>query len=798
MKKWTLIAGLIIIGSVLVLTGTVYLWFQHAIKKSLPQFSGEVYLDGLKATVKIIRDTYGIPHIYAKNEPDLYFALGYAMAQDRFWQMEFYRRLGQGRLSEVFGEDFTEIDRHFRMLSAAGLNRKVHNSVAFALKSFADGVNTYLKTHRDRLPIEFKLLGYEPHPWGADDYLPIMTLMNWGLSLGWKIDLTAAEILQKVGEAKLREAFPVLPQNAPLIIPKEGINGMAYAYPFFERLRLVNGRIGFLSSPASNNWVVSGAKSVTGKPLLANDTHLGLTNPSVWWEAHLVCPTINVSGFAIPGAPGFAVGHNFHVAWGVTNVMVDDVDFYIEKINPENSRQYWYENHWEDMTSITETIRIKGIDPIKTEILLTRHGPILPSSQKSSKKSISFKWAFNEALQPALASYLLSKAKDIYEVKEALKYWEAPSQNFVFADTKGNIGYWCGASIPIRSKGDGLLPVPGWTGEYEWKGYVPFDKRPHAINPEAGFIATANNKVIADDYPYYIGNYWEPMDRIFRIRYLLAAKQKLSINDFKHMHQDVYCLLASEMGPKMIQVLQDRFSDNKARQAKEILSKWDFMMTKNSVGACIFEMTYQKMMANIFGDELGEDLLAKYLETTLFPPRAIRVMLKKGRSPWFDDVNTLKEENMADIIEKSLRQTFRQLSEMIGNDVAEWTWGHIHTLTFEHVFAKKKPLDRIFNIGPFAVGGSHLTINKRQYAYAHPYHANLGASQRMIVDLDNVGHAFHVLPTGESGQLGSRHYNDQINLYLNGQYHPVWTDRQALEKHRQGTLTLRPKTSEPE
>jgi penicillin amidase len=795
MKKWIPIASLIIVGTVVVLTAMAYLWFQVTLKKSLPQISGEIYLEGLQETVEIIRDNYGIPHIYAKNEPDLFFAMGYAMAQDRFWQMEFYRRLGQGRLSEVFGKAYLEIDRHFRMLAVTDMNKKVPGKIAFIPKSFADGVNTYLNSQRERLPIEFKLLGYKPESWGIEDYLPILRLMNWGLSSGWKIDLTAAEMLQKVGKEKLKEAFPGMPENAPLIIPEKGNAGTEFAYPLFETLRLVKGLIGFSASAASNNWVVSGSKSLSGKPLLANDTHLELTNPSMWWEAHLVCPTINVSGFAIPGTPGFPLGHNAHVAWGITNVMVDDVDFYIEKTNPDNPRQFWYKDRWEDMTTISETIRIKEKDAMEIEFLLTRHGPILPNSQKGSKKLISVKWAYNDALHPALASYLLLKAKDIHDVKEALQYWEVPSQNFVFADTRGNIGYWCSAIIPIRSKGNGLLPMPGWTGEYEWKGYVPFAKRPHLINPETGFIATANNMVIAENFPNSIGNYWEPMDRIVRIRQLLNAKPKLSVNDFKRMHQDVYCLLASEMMPQIIQVLKDRFSDDEARQARDILSKWDFMMTKNSVAACIFEMTYLRMMTNIFGDELGEGLLDKYLETVLFPPRAIRVMLKKGRSPWFDDVDTSKNENMSDIIEKSLRQTFADLKSMIGDDMAKWTWGYIHTLTFEHVLAKKKPLDLIFNIGPFSVSGSHLTINKRQYAYTNPYQVNLGVSQRMIVDLGNIGDALHVLPTGESGQLGSPHYKDQIALYLNGEYHPVWTDRQELEKHRQGTLTLQPKSN---
>ena len=796
MKKWISITLLILVGLILVVAGAGYLWFQQTLKRGLPQTSGEVMVEGLKQNVEIIRDTYGVPHIYARNEPDLFFALGFAMAQDRLWQMEFFRRLGHGRLSEVFGKDFIKADRYFRTLTAAGLNKAIPSDLAFIFKSFADGVNAYLETHGDRLPFEFKVLGYEPDPWETDDYLAVLKVMNWNLSSGWEVDLTAAKMLEKVGGERLREAFPLWPDDAPLIIPEESKLLSIFSNPTLEAVRLVERLTPLSSGAASNNWVVSGEKSVTGKPILANDPHLGLTNPSMWWEVHMVCPTIDVSGFAVPGTPGMPIGHNRHVAWGLTNVMVDDVDFYMEKINPDNPRQYWYKDHWEDMEVREETIVVKGQDPVKTEILLTCHGPIVNEVKKGSReKPISVRWAFTECLQPAQAAYLLLKARDIQEVKEALRYWELPSQNFVFADVNGNIGYWCCATVPIRSKGDGILPVPGWGGEYEWKGYVPFDERPHVMNPEEGFIATANNKVVGGDYPYLISHYWEPLDRITRIRQLLTAKKKLSVEDFKRMHQDVYCVLASEMAPRMLQVLERRFSDKEAHKAKDILSKWDFIMAKDSVGACLFEVTYRKMMEHIFKDELGEALFQEYIKMASFPPRAMRMMFRKGSSPWFDDVTTAEKETMEDIIARGLSQMLSELKEGIGGDMDKWTWGKIHTLTFEHVLGKKKPLDWIFNLGPFPVGGNNLTINKRQYSYDKPYHVNHGVSERMIVDLSNLDRCLHVLPTGESGQLRSPHHKDQIDLYLGGRYHPAWTGRSEVEKHSKETLILVSKSS---
>ena len=787
MKRWISIIGATLLGLVLVVAVGGYIWFVQTIKKSLPQTSGEIVLEGLKNDVEIIRDTYGVPHIYAKNEPDLYFALGYAMAQDRLWQMEFLRRLGHGQLSEVLGEELVKVDRFFRTIGAAGVNRKIPDDLAFLPESFADGVNAYLKTHADRLPFEFKLLRYKPQPWTAEDYLAILKVVSWGLSNGWKVDLTAARILEKLGTEKWREAFPVWPDHAPLIIPEESRALSELSASFLKTICFAERLTGFSTSAASNNWVVSGKKSVTGKPILANDPHLGLTNPSFWWEAHMVCPTINVSGFAIPGVPGIAIGHNLNVAWGVTNVMVDDVDFYVEKINPQNPRQYWLKDRWEDMKVREETIRVKGREPVKAEILLTRHGPIVSDGKGSNERAISARWAFTEGLQPGQAAYLLVKAKNIQEVKEALKYWELPSQNLVFADVSGNIGYWCCATIPIRSKGFGILPMPGWTEEYEWKGYVPFEERPHRINPKENFIATANNKVTGDSYPYFISHYWEPVDRITRIHQLLKAKERLSVDDFKTMQQDIYSVLASEMVPKMIQVLERRFTDEEGRKAKEVLSKWDFIMDKDSVGACLFEVTFRKMMDNIFRDELGEELFYEYLRTSTFPPSALRMMIRKGSSLWFG------KKSLEDILAMSMKQMFSELKEVMGSDMNKWTWGSIHSLTFEHVLGKKRLLARIFNLGPFRVGGSHLTVNMRYYSYEEPYRVKHGVSERMIVDLSNIGGSLHVLPTGESGNLKSPHHQDQIDLYLGGRYHPAWTDRREVEKNGEATLILKPK-----
>ena len=792
--KWFGIGLLGLIGFAVLAAAVTLFWFQRTVSVSQPQVSGAITVTGIRDPVEIVRDVHGIPHIYAQSEPDLFFAMGYAMAQDRLWQMEFYRRVGTGRLAEILGKEALEADRHFRTLAAAGKRRRLPDEAGFLTDAFTAGINAYLERHRDRLPLEFKLLGYQPEPWQADDASSIYTLINWGLSLGWKVDLTAADILKKVGEDRFREAFaPPAETGRPIALETVPIPTLDYSKVIATFLK-VSRMTGFAPAPASNNWVISGARSATGKPLLANDTHMPLTNPSLWWEVHLVCPTIEAAGFAIPGLPGLPLGRNRHVAWGVTNVMVDDVDFYIERLNPQNPLQYRYEDHWEDMQSVRQTIRVKGAAPVDIDIRLTRHGPVVEHGQPGdSNQVVSARWAVNDLDLPARAAFRLLKAATVADVVDALKDWEAPGQNFVFADTDGAIGYWCCAAIPIRPRGNGLLPVPGWTGADEWAGYLPFTKRPHVIDPPDGYVASANNALTDITFPHVIGTYWEPIDRISRIRDWIAAKPKLSVDDMAAMQSDVVCPLAAELMPLMLRVMDQRFSATPGVPIRDILAQWDYRMSEQSAAATIYETTYLNLLENIFKDELGPALYHRYIGLTVFAPRALRHILRTGRSGWLDDVGTPQTETLTDVVEKSLRQALTDLRSRFGADVKRWDWGRLHTLTFRHPLGERKPLDRLFDLGPHPTSGSHLTVDKKQYDYNRPFTVREGVSQRMIVDLANPAVAQHVLPTGDSGLLGNAHNSDQIDLYLKGRYHPSWLTRPDIEHHAEATLELKPR-----
>lgn len=794
--RWVLIGLLGFTVVVIVTIVAAVFWYQNAVRTSQPQVNGRITVAGILDTVEIIRDRHGVPHIFAHNESDLFFGFGYAMAQDRLWQIDLFRRIGSGRLSEILGAEAIEVDRYFRTLSAARNDRSLPPDLVFMVDSFAAGINAYREQLEDRLPLEFKLLGYRPEPWLPDDYFSVYTLINWGLSIGWKVDLTAAAVLRKVNEGMFQEAFPTSTEFGLPII-SEIKQSLPHVLSLSQSMVATVSRLtGFTPSPASNNWVISGNRTKTGRPLLANDTHMALTNPSLWWEVHLVCPTIDAAGFAIPGLPGLPVGRNRHVAWGVTNIMADDVDFYIEQINPKNRLQYRYVDRWEDMRTHVEKISVKNAEPVDITIRMTRHGPVIAGNESDTDipedKVVSARWTVFEVNAPARTSYLLLKAGDVAGVVAALQHWRAPGQNFVIADTHGSIGYWCSAAIPIRPRGNGLLPLPGWTGTNEWDGFIAFDKLPHTIDPPEGYIASANNPVTEGRYPYAIGTYWEPMDRISRIRHLIEAKPRLSIDDMMAMQTDITSPLAAELTGAMLHVLERKALEVQEPNIRDILQKWDYQMSPDSSAASIVEMTYLKLLENIFQDELGADLFRRYIGLTIFAPRALREILRSKRSGWLDDIRTPEVETLADAIEKSMHQSITYLREQFGPDIEKWTWGHLHTLTFHHILGERKPLNRLFDLGPYPAPGSHLTINKKQYDYTDPFAVKEGVSQRMIVDLSSPETAFHVLPTGQSGVLGNAHYADQVDSYFDGRYHPSYLNRSDIDDHREARLVLTP------
>lgn len=521
-------------------------------RRPFPTTDGRVTVPGLREEVNIYWDEYGIPHIYANNQDDLFFAQGYVHAQDRFWQMEFWRHIGQGRLSEIVGEATVESDMFIRTF---GWNRIAADMLAYyeaetlevmaILDAYSAGVNAYVDTHRNELSLNYTILGLVNEPWEIEPWTPINTLswavvMSDNLSGNWSEEIDRTNLVKTLGESTVANLLPLYPfDKRPVIAPTADLvndlpqalrpGGATTAIEWHRvntRVRTQPALTQALGSGpflGSNNWVVAGEHTATGLPLLANDPHLGIQMPAIWYEVGLHAPGWDMRGFSFAGVPGIIIGHNDRIAWGVTNVGADVQDLYIEKINPSNPNQYEYQGQWEDMEVIQEVIRVNGGEDVTLNVRVTRHGPIINDMVDDLTDPLAFKWTAQEPSRIMQSVLLLNQAQNYDDFREALRYWDIPSLNVVYADVDGNIAYQMPGLVPVRPTSNGLLPVPGWTGEHEWEGWIPYEELPAMFNPDEGYIVTANNAVVDEDYPHLISLYWADGDRAERIRQILQA-----------------------------------------------------------------------------------------------------------------------------------------------------------------------------------------------------------------------------------------------------------------------------------
>jgi penicillin amidase len=799
LRKALIILG-VAVGCVLaVVVAIVIVGGSFLVRRTFPTINGTVGVPGLHSTVEVYRDQWGVPHIYADNAEDLFFAQGYVTAQDRLWQMEFNRRVASGTLSEICGEATLETDRFLRTLGWRHVAEQevasLQGDALVALDAFSAGVNAYIDSHRGSLPLEFTILGFEPGPWTPTDSLAWAKVMAWDLGGNWEAELVRARLVEAVGEERAAELAPPYPQRSPLIVPPEvgGYGGLK-----LEGLLAQVAEVkGLLDSGApgvgSNNWVIDGTKSATGSPLLANDMHLGLKIPSIWYEVHLVGGGFNVEGYSFPGVPGVIVGHNERIAWGVTNLGPDVQDLYVEKLNPAQPDQYEYEGRWVEMEVRQEVIEVAGQDPITERVQVTRHGPIITPVVEDLEEVLAFRWTALEPGRVFDAVLGLDRAGNWEEFRAALELWAVPAQNFVYADVEGNIGYQAPGLIPIRSqRHTGLLPVPGWTGEYEWQGYIPFEELPSVYNPSAHFVVTANNKVVSDDYPYVLAYDFAVGHRAERITTLVEEEDVLDVEDFQRIHGDTYSIPAEIFTPFILEIEPEGFLQERALNE---LRAWDYRCDAQSTGAAIFQVFYVKLVENTFGDELGEELLGDYLGIWTWPHIALEEMIQEQNNPWFDDVTTPERETRDDIVLRSFADALDYLGNRFGDVPHAWKWGRLHGITFVHQPLGESGiavLEKIFNRGPVEVGGSAFTVDAASFDPEEPYATTRGVSQRLIVDLSDWDNSLSTHTTGQSGLPFHRHYDDMISLWQRVEYHPLLWSKEAVEQHQEGLLLLEP------
>ncbi|HIP47838.1 MAG TPA: penicillin acylase family protein [Lutibacter sp.] len=766
----------IIASLVVILIIGSYFFIQSIAKSGLPDYNETVALTGLKEEVKIYRDEFGIPHIIAKNEADLYRVTGYLTAQDRMWQMDLLRRVTQGKLAEIFGEKMIGADQLFRSLQISEKSEKTllksDKEISSALEAFSDGVNQYIAN--DDLSFEFKVLGYKPELWKPEHSINLIGYMAWNLSTAWGSEISMFKVKQGVSKEIYDEIMVDIDYQNDVVYPN-----------FTDKLITSNNLLNEYDKVkeivpeifnASNNWVVSGKKSATGKPIFANDMHLGLNIPGIWSQIHQhVEGKLDVTGVLLPGQPFVIAGHNDRIAWGMTNVGVDTMDFYIETVNKDTT-QYMLDGKWKDFIIKKELIHTKEGQTIEKINRFTHRGPVI-SGFKKTNKLISMHWTGNEESNDIRTLFLLNRAKNWTEFKDACSSFKAVSQNIAYADVDGNIGLQCSAGIPIRpAKGNQIFP--GETSQYDWNSFYPFEKLPYTYNPDCGYVFSANNRTTTSD-SLYISSWFALPNRSNRIEQMLKEKERLSISDFKDMHTDVHSVMVDDMKPIIIKALANQKLSQIQTDAFNKLSNWNNELTKDSSEALIFETLYKTLGKNIVKDELGTELYNEFKKVNVLSSYMIDRIFKERESILCDDTNTKDYvENLDDIIVISFKETITSLSEQFGNSVVSWKWGDKHKLLLEHPLGKNKMLDYIFNLNrTYDAGGSFHTVNV--FAYKSNYIAHHGASQRHIYSTANWDNSQTIIPTGISAIPASKHYCDQSEMYMNGEYH---SDYISLEK----------------
>ncbi|BAY92402.1 penicillin amidase [Tolypothrix sp. PCC 7601] len=828
-----LLLGLLIVG-----------FATYTVRQSFPQENGAIALAGLKAEVTVQRDQWGVPHIYATNSHDLFMAQGYIHAQDRFWQMDFWRHIGSGRLAEMFGPSQIATDKYLRTMGWARIAQQeiqqVNAEMKAYLEAYAQGVNAYLAEHQgSAISLEYAMLkllnpGYKPEPWQLLHSLTWGKVMAYDLGRNFEREMERTILLKNLNLAQVEELFPPYPQDLPVILPDSQKRKTGEQDDFDETQLIaahltdsqlpITQALATITQPmkaleeligsraigiGSNNWVISGSRTTTGKPILANDPHLAVQMPSIWYEVGLHCTPknsecpYNVTGFSFAGMLGVIIGHSDRIAWGVTNVEPDVMDLYIEKINPANPNQYEVNGKWVDMQLVQETIQVAGSKPIVQTVRYTRHGPILSDVSAKlqqfpakggvevpPKYAVALRWT---ALEPSTLGYaipLINRAQNWQEFRQAVENFDVPAQNFVYADVDGNIGYQMPGKFPIRAKGKGRYPVPGWTDEYEWQGYIDYEQLPTSFNPPQGYIATANN-LVQNNYPYLITTDWVYGYRAQRIVEMIAKSQQiLSLLEVELIQGDNQNLNAQTLVPLFNNIALD---NPRHEAAKQLLLDWNLQLEMRSPAAALFEVFWKHLLADTFHDQLPPEYYPDGGDRWY---AVVKNLVKKPNSSWWDNRNTRKVENRDEILRQSFTKAVDELERLQGKDPKSWNWGDLHTVTFRNATLGKSglaPIEALLNRGAFPTAGNGESVNANRWKANKSFEVTDIPSLRMVVDLKNLDNSVAIHTPGQSGHAFHTHYTDMIDPWRKIEYHPMLWEKQKVDANTTATLKLRVK-----
>ncbi len=807
-----------ILGFLVIFGGALAWWF---IYHPLPQLDGSISLPGLQKPVTVDRDGWGVPHIRAASVEDLAEAQGYVMAQDRLWQMDLLRRVARGQLSEILGERTLGFDKDFRAL---GLGRAADREATTLepeagkiLEAYARGVNKFIEQHEGNLPLEFSLLRYKPQPWKSADTLAISGYMYRTLADTRERELNRAKVTQRAGPDRAKDLFSAESTMDHFVVGDPNVvndgsqrsatdpddddddeiqpdtvlkanlakpAGNAWENHSVDVTSALAQSVGeFLAESrndirqglGSNNWVVSGAHTATGKPLLANDTHLELMMPSIWYEVHLTAPGWNVKGLTLPGTPMVIIGHNERIAWGFTNNGADVQDLYIETFNPASPSEYRVKGFWVKTQIIDEIIRVKGQPSEHLPVTVTRHGPIV---HREGDKAYAMRWTATEPGGLANSYIWLGKARNWKEFRDAMKRVWGPAQNAVYADVEGNIGYIMAAHVPIRKKGRGEVPVPGDTDDYEWTGYIPFEQLPQALNPESGLIATANARVVGPNYKPYLTDRWEEPYRTARIYDLLHDRHDLRVEDMLKVQTDTYSYPHVFLAEQLVAAAKTgKPKDPRAQRLIDGLKDWNGIADANSAEISFLHATQRAALELLLEPVLGEETSLYQWRSTMFLQKA----LTDRPGKWLPTAYKSYDELLIAAADAAAK---RIAEDSKSERVEDWKWKNFNSLDMFHPLGHESILETFLSITGKPQSGTIYSV--RAASKTH------GPAMRFVANPANWDESILLIPSGESGQPGSRHYSDQFSNWYQGKPIVAPFSDAAEAQAKNHTLTLKP------
>lgn len=803
MKPVLKTAALLLTG-LIATAGALGAWYIHT---KQPQRSGAIAMTNLQAPVSVRYDERGVPHIWAENEADLYRTLGFVHAQDRLFQMEMVRRLAQGELAEVLGPELVDVDRLFRTLGIrahaqdAAAKMDLQSPASRALLAYLDGINQFQATHP--APLEFDLLKIPKRPFTAQDTLAVSGYLAYSFAAAFRTEPALSYVRDKLGPRYLT-VFDLDWNPQGVIKPGAPVSTTAALSPpdwqALAQLSQLSGQALALAGvppfEGSNAWAVSGSRTASGKPLLAGDPHIGYSAPSVWYEAHLAMPGFELYGHHQALTPSALLGHNPQFGWSLTMFQNDDLDLIAEKVNPENPNQVWYQGRWVFLQSRVETILVKGGEPVKLTLRRSPHGPIITDAFKDSlgKTPVAMWWAFLETENPILdAFYELNRANTLEKARNAASKIHAPGLNVVWASASGDIGWWAAAKLPIRP--DGVNPsfiLDGSTAAADKLGFYRFSDNPQEENPQRGYIVSANHQPKPrSGVP--VAGYYNLADRAQRLdEHLRDDKVRWDSKTARTLQLDTLTGYGPRVLAPLLPILNSFITVPVERAMLESLAGWDGSYQLNSITPTVFNQLLYELTRAAFADEMGEVQFKNLLGTRALDS-ALPRLVADADSPWWDDITTPAHEGRAETVKVAWRATIDHLQKTLGKDATNWGWGNAHTLTHSHPLAAQKPLNWLFNVGPFPAPGGHEVPNNLSSPLGPaPWAVSYGPSTRRVIDFAAPGQSVGINPVGQSGVLFDAHYADQAPIFIAGGYLSQHLSEADVAAHTRSTLTLNP------